>query len=354
MDIAELLRDLDVRAEPGAYGSWRLTPADGRGVDVIAHPAHERVTVRELRTSGSRRRTLYSGRSATAAVVERARQGEIDLLTERPRRLILDGREVLGTQDEARAATKRRRRGPLPWVKWAVMRSLLVAKEPVSQKELSAVLGVTQQAVSLALTQIGCERGEFGYKVRDRRTLLAKWMDEYRDDGAHEFGWRSPQPVAAQVDRTYGEAIRQSVRPLISGEVAAEARAPYAVSQVGLIYVSAPIDLSGLRFVPVPLEAATLRIRIPRDPTVWAVRAFDAHADGKLSTVDWPLIYSDLLATGGSRATAAAEHLARLCLAEDPAPKGEAVVDRLSSLSPSQRVRGECPAAGCGPQACGG
>ncbi|QIN29138.1 hypothetical protein EW640_07535 [Brevibacterium luteolum] len=317
MDIAELLRDLDVRVDPGTSGTWRLTPADGRPVEVNPRAAQERVTAHTLRATGSGLRTLYAGRSATAAVVDRARHGEIDLLTETPRRLILNGREICQTRAGARSYTKRPRRGPLPWVRWAVMRSLLATSEPVSQRELSGVLGVTQQAVSLALTQIDCDRGESGYSVRDRSTLLAKWMEEYRDDGAHEFGWRSPQAVATQVDEAYGEAIRQSVRPLISGEIAAEARAPYAVSQVGLIYVSAPIDLSGLRFVPVPLEAATLRIRIPRDPTVWAVRAFDAHADGKLSTVDWPLIYSDLRAAGSSRVTAAAEHLARMCLSKE-------------------------------------
>lgn len=63
------------------------------------------------------------------------------------------------------------------------------------------MLGISQQAVSQAVAHLGSlvvDHGD-GLRVRDRRSLLDRWLEEYAGPGGLEFGWYSLGPVGEQV-----------------------------------------------------------------------------------------------------------------------------------------------------------
>lgn len=103
------------------------------------------------------------------------------------------------------------------------------------------------------------------------------------------------------------------MRPLVSGDVAADRLMPWKLPTRGLIYVDSPIDLSGRGFVAAPLEDATLITCIPDDPTIWRlteIGAFPIYED--LDLADAALVYWDVLKSNDIDGRDAAEQLAVL------------------------------------------
>ncbi len=205
IDTVSLLRELDFTITEGSMtGTWMLGAPDGSRFEVTPMPATERLDSRTLRRSIAHRDVrslpLLVGRTATAAVLDRARSGEADVLTAEPTRIIHAGieREVPVPQ---RIPPRRGTPGRPAWGRWAVERYLLLAKRPARQAEIAGVLGISQQAVSQAVAHLGSlvvDHGD-GLRVRDRRSLLDRWLEEYAGPGGLEFGWYSLGPVGEQV-----------------------------------------------------------------------------------------------------------------------------------------------------------
>ncbi len=319
VDVATLLRELDVAVTGGStVGSWLLHAPDGTRIEVTPAPAVERMDAQHVRGALAHgRRPLLVGASATPTTVARAQAGEVDILTERPIRLIYQGR-TYEADEPASSETSRQGtpRGRPAWIRWALERYLLLAKGPVRQPAIAAQLGTSQQAISAAVRKLKDLVTDHGGGVitRDRRALLAHWTAEYAGPGGHQFGWYGLADTREQARVAATVAASLDAQPLVSGDVAADVIAPWKLPARGRIYVRKPVDLAGDGFVPAPLEDATLITCVPRDPTLW--RLIDAEvergAPGSLPLADPPIVLWDLLNSSDVDSDAAAEKVAAL------------------------------------------
>ncbi|WP_157983775.1 hypothetical protein [Nesterenkonia muleiensis] len=317
MDIVSLLRELNVSIAEGASATtWLLGAPDGSFFEVAPAQPEERLNAHAVRNliahHDAAPRALLVGRTATEGVVQRAKQGKIDILTAEPIRLIHAG---VSYEAEENLAPKRpdvRSRRPA-WTRWAVERYLLLAAEPARQPVIAEMLGTSQQSVSNAARYLGdlvIDHGD-GLVARDRSRLLNHWRDEYIGPGGQEFGWYSLDPIAEQVTNAVDVANFLDAQPLVSGDMAADRYAPWKLPTRGRIYVSIPIDLSDDGFVPAPINEATLTVCTPRDPSLWKLLDLFSAPEGtdNSTLADAMIVYWDLAHSPELDSDAAAEHL---------------------------------------------
>lgn len=96
IDVVSLLRELDFSIETGmSTRSWSLRSPQTATFMVTIVPSVERISARTTRNfivhQGSPVRPLFVGCTATDSVLEQARSGLVDVLTEQPLQLILKG-----------------------------------------------------------------------------------------------------------------------------------------------------------------------------------------------------------------------------------------------------------------------
>ncbi len=280
IDVVDLLRELDFSIDLWDERSWLLRAPDGHRYLCELAPVVDRITSKAVRypktpLGAHDMRPLVAGETITASMLERACSGELDVLTERPLRLIVRGRvysdDTVAGLPHAPTATPRRHRGRPPWIRWATMRCLLLAQGPLRQSEIASALGSSQQAISIAVQQLAglMKDTGSGFVASDKAVLLQKWTADYTGPSGQAFGWYSLDPVVEQTERAAEVAALYDVDPLISGDVAADRLAPWKLPAAGRVYVKSPVDLGGEGFVPAPLDEATLVTCIPRDPTIW-------------------------------------------------------------------------------------
>lgn len=315
VDVGALLRELGFSIAGGrADSSWLLLPPEGGPMEVLPTAPAQRLSAhairRHLTGPPARPRPLLIGRSATPGVIQQARDGQIDVLTEEPIQLIHRGRVYAAEADQAPLTTPRPRQRPA-WTRWAIERHLLIVQQPARQLEIAAALGRSQQSVSQAAHHLGdlvTDRGD-GLVAADRAALLAHWLAEYPGAARQELGWYSLEPISAQTDRAAETAAQLELDPLVSGDVAADRLAPWKLPARSRIYVQGPVDLSGDGFVPAPLEDATLITCVSRDPSLWALSELHPTTAGS-RLADPVTVCWDLTADAGLDSAEAAEHLA--------------------------------------------
>lgn len=338
IDVVDLLRELDFTfAEGHTDASWLLGAPDGTVFEASLSDPCPRLDAHEVRARGSHvgaTRRLLVGGSATDHVVDRARAGEIDILTAEPLRLIHDGTVYAIDDEPTRRRVEPARRRPA-WIRWAVERHLLLCAEPARQAEIAEILGTSQQSVSKAMGRLRglvLARTE-GFVAADRASLLEHWVGEYPGPGGQEFGWYSVDPIVEQVSAAVEAADLLGAAPVVSGDVAADQLAPWKLPGQGRIYLSQLVDLLGEGFVPAPVADASLITCIPRDPTVArlarpaqsarpaqpAQRDAETEPGGRSRFVlaDAAIIYRDVLAGADPDSAEAAEHLAAALLRGD-------------------------------------
>ncbi|MCA5892878.1 helix-turn-helix domain-containing protein [Isoptericola sp. NEAU-Y5] len=321
VDVVDLLRELDFTIAEGASpDSWLLRAPDGASFEVSLPSPVPRLDAHATRHlvahQRAGRRILAVGESVTERVLQRAVKGQIDILTASPARLVHAGVTYTAEEDpdlqQARPATKRP-----AWTRWAVERYLLLAAEPARQSLIASVLGTSQQSVSNAarhLAGLVADHGD-GLIVTDRAGLLEHWRDEYAGPGGQEFGWYSLDPVTDQVISAVRAATLLDVRPLVSGDVAADLLAPWKLPTQGRIYVDGPVDLAEEGFVPAPVDDATLVTCVPRDPSIWRLAdppAVTPSTHGEVRLADAAIIYWDVAESTDLDSGPAAEQLALL------------------------------------------
>lgn len=316
IDIIDLLRELEFTiAEGTAEGSWQLRSPTGAAFLVhLARPVN-RLTAHAVRSSGtfSSRNTqaLHIGLSATSGVIDQAKAGKLNVLTEKPLQLIVGG-TVFTVQQHNESVPAPPRPSRPAWIRRAVERCLLLVAGPLRQSEIADLVGTSQQSVSTACRRLGSMVAvtNYGAEVTDPEALLAHWLKEYPGAGGQEFGWYSLDPVVEQTLAAFQVAKLLDARPLISGDVAADKMVPWKLPAKGRVYVDSPIDLAGNGFVPAPLEEATLVTCVPRDPTLWKLTGLEAlpvYDDVQLA--DPALVYWDLYYSGDLDSLEAANHL---------------------------------------------
>ncbi|GAA1890374.1 hypothetical protein GCM10009715_40100 [Paeniglutamicibacter psychrophenolicus] len=319
VDVVALLRELDFGiAEGTSERSWLLRSPEGERFLVNLAKPTERITAHILRSykphRGSPVRPLYAGRTATAGVIERARAGEIDMLLEEPLQLILHGLVFTAEYADQPVQIQQRSRR-MAWVRWAVKRCLLLADDPLRQSEIARLVGTSQQSVSNVCRQLGelVTATPEGTVTREPQALLEHWLKEYPGAGGQQFGWYSLDPIVEQTLKAVQEAQLLDAHPLVSGDVAADRLMPWKLPARGRIYISSPIDLADVGFVPAPLDEATLVTCVPADPTLWRLTelgTFPVYDDVELA--DPALVYWDVHDSNDIDSIEAAEHLEAL------------------------------------------
>lgn len=324
IDVVTLLRELDFSiAEGTSSTSWLLGAPDGRFFEVTLTVPTTRLNAHIVRNHSAHQRTdrrLLIGESATAQVTARAMAGQIDILTAEPIRLIHHG-VTYATDDEPVQG----HHVPFPrrpaWMRWAVERYLLLAKEPVRQPMIAAALGTSQQSVSNAVRSLGelvADQPD-GFIAADRASMLEHWMGVYPGPGGQEFGWYSVDPIVEQVSTAVRTANLLGANPLVSGDVAADQLAPWKLPARGRIYLAEPVDLLGEGFVPAPVKEASLTTCVPRDPSIPGLAELHAHVwePARITLADAAIVYWDVAISTDIDSAEAGEHLAATLIGDD-------------------------------------
>lgn len=314
VDVADLLHELDFTiAEGSTPRSWQLRAPTGETYDVELATPVDRVTAyttRNIRNHhDSAARPVLVGESATNGVVADARAGRLNLLTESPTQLIING--TAHTLNRPQSTPRPRPAPQRPaWYRWGVERQLVSATTPLRQAELADLLGTSQQTISNAARTLGdlvTDRGT-GLEAVNKRRLLHHWAGEYPGAGGQEFGWYSLDTAVEQTHKAVDIATLLDADPLISGDVAADHLAPWKLPTLGRIYITAPVDLADDGFIPSPIEEATLVTCVPKDPTVW--RSAPASRHHERNFADTALVYWDVRTGADADSGEAADQLA--------------------------------------------
>lgn len=321
VDVVALLRELDIAIAEGTTDrSWLLRLPAGEIFLVEPTAPLDRITSHAARSFSARRPAqispLFVGRTITPGMLEQAKAGRFDVLTEHPLRLVLRG-SVYEAEETRQIPVQRRTSRRSAWVRWAVGRCLLLSSGPLRQPAIADLLGTSQQAVSNAARQLGSlvvDDGS-GLWAVNKESLLRYWMEEYTGPGGQEFGWYALDPIVEQTVKAANVAELFDARPLISGDVAADRIAPWKLPSRGRIYINSPIDLGGDGFVPAPVDEATLITCVPRDPTLWRLtNDAPTHDFGASALADATIVYWDVLASGDIDSEEAAGHLKELII----------------------------------------
>lgn len=223
---------------------------------------------------------------------------------------IINGKEL---RIEQRSSTTQppspqRRR---PWGRYAVIRCLLRTPRPRSQVELARESGVTQPAVSQALKAIDhAVRTGSGWVTSHPEELWDSFMADYPGPGGISTHWYGMAPPVIQIER----AQQIDPRTLVTGDVAADALAPWRKPRSAVLYGRTGIDLSQTGFAPSSSVNATLEHIVPADHTIWSTAQawFSGGARGGFAD---PVITAwDVRRSGGPDVDEAAHRLQRSVL----------------------------------------
>lgn len=151
------------------------------------------------------------------------------------------------------------KRGPRAYARHAVRRVILAGAARSDQVRLAELAGVTQGSVSNALRTMP--------DTEDAGGLFDDLVSSYPGPGGQEFYWWSDRPVNEQAKLLTARSA------LISGDFAADATAPWRVSERVVGYVREPIDLARDGFVLSDESDYTTLVTVPRDKTLWATAA---------------------------------------------------------------------------------
>lgn len=260
--------------------------------------------------------------SPTRAQLERTRglpDGEVALFvvpraTTRVRQLVAgephawlithDGATVLGRETAHATEHRPAVRGRTPWGRYALMRVLLRERAPRTQLQLAAEVGLTQGAVSGALTKLGhLARSErSGWVAADLEALWDAFLMEYPGAQGARTHWYARLPFIRQCDLLRPHTI-------LSGDAAADTIAPWRQPVRAVAYAVEPLDMEALGFSPATAAEATVDLVMPADHTVFAT----ANAWG-LGVADPLLTAWDLRDVGGNDADEAIVQLKRRSL----------------------------------------
>ncbi|QHF25497.1 hypothetical protein GTU73_16850 [Rathayibacter sp. VKM Ac-2804] len=302
--LSELLLDVGLSTRITGFRELRITTPSGADLHVRLVITPRPPTASEMRAQAKR----STDGTVTGFVVPRANAIARRLALDDPRLALFgtdDGTVILDRQDlssatDERPAVPRR----VPYARFALLRALIRTREPRSQTELAAECGVSQMSISklLRADPLLAERTEHGWTARDPQALIRRFLAEYPGPGGLSQYWYSVRPVVEQAEL----AAAAGVPALLSGDTAADLLAPWRIPRSAVLYTDRGLALESVGFAETDSREATLRVVIPRDPTIRATAA--AWTPGG-RTVDPLLTAWDVLASGGADADDAVDRL---------------------------------------------
>lgn len=271
-------------------------------------------------------RLLESTNENILLAVPRASASVIALAESEPRLSVVSldagvvvwrGDRLAPTESEPRAASMHASFRRKPWGRWALMRILALASEALPQTILAGEVGISQPAVSQALSRLGAsvERTSGGWRARDRSLMWDAFLSEYPGPGGITSYWYGLESVNQQAADAIESARTSSIDALLSGDSAVDLLSPWRIPVRGVVYARSALDLRRHAFAESAPERATMEVVVPADSSLWAT----ASSWPPKETVD-PLIAAwDLLHSGGPDARESAERLKdRVLRSDDP------------------------------------
>ena len=290
-----LLRRAGVRISGGNLDSLSLTLPDHSQVIVRVHPADAPPPAARLRSLLERpERMLVVSPRGGKAVIEAASDDRMDLITIDPASVVIAGRQRL-EEDSKDRNDRVHGHGRAPWGRWAMERALVLSPVPMQQQHLADSAAISQPAVAKHLKNLThwVRRVQGGWEVRDRRSLLLQWLQDYPGPRGASTYWYSLDPPSDQARKAASYAAFMGAEPLVSGDMAADVYAPWRLPDNVQIYVRQAVDLTDAGFTPAARDEATLTLTIPQDPTLWATADSSEHS-GDLPLADPLVVLQDL------------------------------------------------------------
>lgn len=190
--------------------------------------------------------------------------------------------------------------------------------EGATQRDLVEETGLSQARVSQILRDWPQRSGVVRvagrparWQVDDPDALMSTWLDHYLPEERVTTYW-----YGLDGPREQAEAALEAMagRGRVSGELAADALAPWAVPETALVYSDEGRDLAGAGLVPCPRDAATLELVATRDPAVIPSEravAFMAAASpsAAMPLADPLVVLSDLARSSGLDADQSTQRL---------------------------------------------
>ncbi|MFC9995907.1 hypothetical protein [Nocardia sp. NPDC127526] len=239
-------------------------------------------------------RTLYVAPSAAPDVIAAAVAGGFDLVTDDPELVIVGGVVLLQSEEPRRRPSS----GRPAWGRSAVLRVLALASRPLQQSELASAIGVSQQAVSLALSRLSSTvtRDEHGWIALEG--ALESWERDYSGPGGTVSYWYGLDDPATQANTALQLLDELGLNAVVSGDLAADTYAPWQLPTTVRMYLPEIIDFTVVGFSPAEPNDATMTIVVPEDPTVAHVAAaFGTRYGGRHLLADAAITLWDLLNT---------------------------------------------------------
>jgi hypothetical protein len=242
----------------------------------------------------SRRRVLALPRSPSPAALDRAiaavpaHQDGIYVVVGRAGSALLDAsardpRVAYGAVDDGvvgfrgkiyrvrpdGAATSRH--GRASWARLAALRLFALTGESLSQSAIARRIGLSHVAVSKQLPELSelVERTPNGWRAVDRNACWERFLADYPGPGGLSSYWTTTADIADSLARIESLQLNANHRlPVVSGDLAADFYAPWRRPDHLVVYVVAHPALDELGFAAVPRADATVKVCVPRDPTI--------------------------------------------------------------------------------------
>lgn len=253
-------------------------------------------------------------RRATPEALEAAMRNGLDVVSLDPPQVIHDGRLLIEPEPVVQLPSATH--GKPAWGRWAVLRSLVLAQAPMSQKMLAEISGGSQQAVSQALGHFRnmLVHTNAGYLPMDVKGLVDMWLRDYPGPGGAQTYWYGLDPVTEQVDEAAKLAHELEIEALPTGDAAADKYAPWRLPQVAELFIDEAVDFSVAGFSPADKDTATMVATIPADTTIARVAQWVAaegiwHERGTEPLADPMIVLWNLLHSEGPDAVEAADVL---------------------------------------------
>jgi len=181
----------------------------------------------------------------------------------------MDARASHADRPDRRSVTKRGRR---PFGQLAVARALLLGGRFRRQQDLAELLGLTQSAVSQALTRLGdgVVRAAVGFEAGDRALLLRLADEEYPGAGGITTHWWHDGDLETQA-----RMVQAQDGVVLSGDLAARRISAWRKPERVTAYAPTGLDAARLGFALADAADHTLSVTVPADRTLFATaRAF--------------------------------------------------------------------------------